>query len=215
MNNLKYLKLFVKAQADVTVLAILSFTFNIHFQKLQTHKQPFNIYFLSEEDPSPSNNAHCCHGFSSWLRKNRLLTILLFFQECIRALGRKAGAYLPFRASKLTQVLRDSFIGDNSRTCMISMVTPGMSSCEHTLNTLRYADRVKELGPGGRVEGKPAEIDMSENYNNLGAMSPQNSALALLRTTNVSTSWRKVCNKASRTHFKSMTSGTFLLIQYL
>lgn len=65
------------------------------------------------------------------------------------------------------------------------MVSPGMSSCEHTLNTLRYADRVKELGPGGPVEGKPAEIDLPENYNNLGAMSPQNSALALLRTTNV------------------------------
>ena len=42
-----------------------------------------------------------------------------FFQECIRALGRRAGAYLPFRASKLTQVLRDSFIGDKSRTCMV------------------------------------------------------------------------------------------------
>ncbi|XP_060608584.1 kinesin-like protein KIF2A isoform X4 [Ruditapes philippinarum] len=109
---------------------------------------------------------------------------LLALKECIRALGRKAGAYLPFRASKLTQVLRDSFIGDNSRTCMISMVSPGMGCCEHTLNTLRYADRVKELGPGGRVEGKPAEIELSDNYNNLGAMSPQNSALALLRTQN-------------------------------
>lgn len=47
----------------------------------------------------------------------------ILFQECIRALGRKTGAYLPFRASKLTQVLRDSFIGDNSRTCMVSRVT--------------------------------------------------------------------------------------------
>ncbi|XP_052253397.1 kinesin-like protein KIF2A isoform X3 [Dreissena polymorpha] len=109
---------------------------------------------------------------------------LLALKECIRALGRKAGAYLPFRASKLTQVLRDSFIGDNSRTCMISMISPGMGCCEHSLNTLRYADRVKELGPGGPVEGKPAEIDLSGHYNNLGAMSPQNSALALLRTTN-------------------------------
>ncbi|KIH45064.1 hypothetical protein ANCDUO_24901 [Ancylostoma duodenale] len=26
------------------------------------------------------------------------------------------------------------------------MISPGMSSCEHTINTLRYADRVKELG---------------------------------------------------------------------
>jgi len=42
-------------------------------------------------------------------------------QECIRALGRR-GAHLPFRASKLTQVLRDSFIGEKSRTCMVGVV---------------------------------------------------------------------------------------------
>ena len=61
---------------------------------------------------------------------------LLALKECIRALGRK-GAHLPFRASKLTQVLRDSFIGDKSKTCMIAMISPGMGCCEHTLNTLR------------------------------------------------------------------------------
>ncbi|CAL4074511.1 unnamed protein product, partial [Meganyctiphanes norvegica] len=70
---------------------------------------------------------------------------LLALKECIRALGRR-GAHLPFRASKLTQVLRDSFIGENSKTCMIAMISPCLTSCEHTLNTLRYADRVKELG---------------------------------------------------------------------
>merc|ERR1712098_448716 len=61
-------------------------------------------------------------------------------------MGGGKGAHLPFRASKLTQVLRDSFIGENARTCMIAMINPCLSSCEHTLNTLRYADRVKELG---------------------------------------------------------------------
>merc|ERR1712200_342464 len=71
--------------------------------------------------------------------------------ECIRALGRK-GAHLPFRASKLTQVLRDSFIGEKTRTCMIAMIGPSMASCEHTLNTLRYADRVKELCIGESEE---------------------------------------------------------------
>ena len=45
---------------------------------------------------------------------------LLALKECIRALGRNV-LHLPFRASKLTQVLRDSFTGDRSRTCMVSV----------------------------------------------------------------------------------------------
>ena len=41
------------------------------------------------------------------------------------------------------QVLRDSFVGRQARTVMIANVSPNSNSCEHTLNTLRYADRVK------------------------------------------------------------------------
>ncbi|XP_012275898.1 kinesin-like protein Klp10A isoform X2 [Orussus abietinus] len=83
---------------------------------------------------------------------------LLALKECIRALGRK-GTHLPFRASKLTQVLRDSFIGEKSKTCMIAMISPGMSSCEHSLNTLRYADRVKELAATDPTELKASPSD--------------------------------------------------------
>jgi len=111
---------------------------------------------------------------------------LLALKECIRALGRH-GAHLPFRVSKLTQVLRDSFIGENSRTCMIAMISPGLSSCEHTLNTLRYADRVKELGPGAPVEGKALELDdvLSDGGGDQLSLSQQNSDLAMLRSHNV------------------------------
>ncbi|RCH84469.1 Kinesin-like protein kif24, partial [Rhizopus stolonifer] len=69
---------------------------------------------------------------------------LLALKECIRALDQDK-KHTPFRQSKLTQVLKDSFVG-NSRTCMIATVSPNQSNSEHTLNTLRYADRVKELG---------------------------------------------------------------------
>ncbi|XP_015933563.1 kinesin-like protein KIN-13B [Arachis duranensis] len=71
---------------------------------------------------------------------------LLALKECIRALDNDQG-HIPFRGSKLTEVLRDSFVG-NSRTVMISCISPSSGSCEHTLNTLRYADRVKSLSKG-------------------------------------------------------------------
>ncbi|KAK7348249.1 hypothetical protein VNO80_22800 [Phaseolus coccineus] len=68
---------------------------------------------------------------------------LLALKECIRALDNDQ-IHIPFRGSKLTEVLRDSFVG-NSKTVMISCISPNAGSCEHTLNTLRYADRVKSL----------------------------------------------------------------------
>ncbi|CAF1072579.1 unnamed protein product [Rotaria sp. Silwood1] len=73
---------------------------------------------------------------------------LLALKECIRALGRGDGSHVPFRGSTLTKVLRDSFIGDKSKVCMIAMVSPTHSDVENTMNTLRYADRVKELRAG-------------------------------------------------------------------
>ncbi|XP_035391887.1 kinesin-like protein KIF2C isoform X2 [Electrophorus electricus] len=78
---------------------------------------------------------------------------LLALKECIRSLGQNS-EHIPFRMSKLTQVLRDSFIGENSRTCMIAMISPGMNSCDYTLNTLRYADRVKELNGVSKGAGQ-------------------------------------------------------------
>ena len=41
-------------------------------------------------------------------------------------------------------VLKDSFTG-YCRTVMIGNVSPNSSSSENTLNTLKYADRVKQL----------------------------------------------------------------------
>ncbi|KAK9539205.1 hypothetical protein VZT92_004325 [Zoarces viviparus] len=77
---------------------------------------------------------------------------LLALKECIRSLSMNSD-HIPFRACTLTKVLRDSFIGEKSRTCMIAMVSPCMASCEYTMNTLRYADRVKELKGNTKASG--------------------------------------------------------------
>ncbi|CAH8649315.1 unnamed protein product [Dicrocoelium dendriticum] len=76
---------------------------------------------------------------------------LLALKECIRAMGNRTSSYLPFRTSKLTQVLRESFVGKRSCTCMIATISPGLSCCENSMNTLRYAQRVKHLTPLARL----------------------------------------------------------------
>jgi kinesin family protein 2/24 len=75
---------------------------------------------------------------------------LLALKECIRALDNAKGnkeAHVPFRASKLTMVLRDSFMGTKKNICigMIACVSPGYSHADHSLNTIRYAERLKEF----------------------------------------------------------------------
>eukprot|EP01019_Chilodonella_uncinata_P003571 GABU01004448.1.p1 GENE.GABU01004448.1~~GABU01004448.1.p1 ORF type:complete len:226 (+),score=62.26 GABU01004448.1:70-678(+) len=84
---------------------------------------------------------------------------LLALKECIRALDRDQG-HTPFRQSKLTlQVLKDSFVG-NCKTLMIGCISPSFNSCENTLNTLRYSDRVKELKrPPGQRRGPETLAD--------------------------------------------------------
>lgn len=87
---------------------------------------------------------------------------LLALKECIRALDEKKNnpdQHVPFRASKLTHVLRDSFVSksDKSRIVMISCVNPSYNSANHSINTLRYSDRLKEK----------TKRHFGGNYNNL------------------------------------------------
>ncbi|VDK72294.1 unnamed protein product [Litomosoides sigmodontis] len=124
---------------------------------------------------------------------------LLALKECIRAMGRNS-AHVPFRASKLTLVLRDSFIGSNARTCMIAMISPGMSCCEHTLNTLRYADRVKELGAedGSNTPMEDEELMLNniEDYDLLQSREQSDEKYRLQRTLqNISLAEEKSCNE--------------------
>ena len=88
---------------------------------------------------------------------------LLALKECIRALEEKKNVnpetHVPFRTSNLTHVLRDSFVSksDKSRIIMISCINPSYCSANHSLNTLRYSDRLKEK----------TKHHFGGNYNNL------------------------------------------------
>ncbi|CAL9071109.1 unnamed protein product [Musa textilis] len=77
---------------------------------------------------------------------------LLALGNVISALGdekkRKEGAHVPYRDSKLTRLLQDS-LGGNSRTVMIACISPADINAEETLNTLKYANRARN------IENKP------------------------------------------------------------
>lgn len=52
--------------------------------------------------------------------------------------------HIPFRDSKLTRILKDSLVG-NSKTLMIANISPSGHNYEDTLNSLKYANRTKDL----------------------------------------------------------------------
>ncbi|RUS77150.1 hypothetical protein EGW08_015085, partial [Elysia chlorotica] len=71
---------------------------------------------------------------------------LLALGNVISALGDKAkrGSHVPYRDSKLTRLLQDS-LGGNSRTLMIACISPTDQDFMETLNTLKYANRARNI----------------------------------------------------------------------
>lgn len=101
---------------------------------------------------------------------------LLALKECIRGLATN-DTHVPFRASKLTMVLRDSFVRPHCRVAMIATVSPSVSATDHTINTLRYADRVKEK-PSNTVSTPSSRSGNNNNENNAPLSSNQGAAVS-------------------------------------
>lgn len=62
----------------------------------------------------------------------------------LRSKGTSKSNFIPFRDSKLTRLLKDS-LGGNCRTVMIANISPSHLSYEDTHNTLKYANRAKNI----------------------------------------------------------------------
>ncbi|XP_072969502.1 kinesin-like protein KIN-4A isoform X2 [Typha angustifolia] len=88
---------------------------------------------------------------------------LLALGNVISALGdekkRKEGAHVPYRDSKLTRLLQDS-LGGNSRTVMIACISPADINAEETLNTLKYANRARNIQNKPIVNRNPISDEM-------------------------------------------------------
>lgn len=71
---------------------------------------------------------------------------LLSLGNVISALGdqSKKVTHVPYRDSKLTRLLQDS-LGGNSQTLMIACISPSDRDFMETLNTLKYANRARNI----------------------------------------------------------------------
>uniref|UniRef100_A0A4W4E498 Kinesin motor domain-containing protein n=1 Tax=Electrophorus electricus TaxID=8005 RepID=A0A4W4E498_ELEEL len=71
---------------------------------------------------------------------------LLALGNVISALGDRAkrSTHVPYRDSKLTRLLQDS-LGGNSQTVMIACISPSDRDFMETLNTLKYANRARNI----------------------------------------------------------------------
>ena len=110
-----------------------------------------NVAKLSLIDLAGSERAAASHNRGIRLLEGANINrSLLALGNCINALCDQSAKnpnkqlHIPYRDSKLTRLLKDS-LGGNCRTVMIANVSPSYMCYEDTINTLKYANRAKEI----------------------------------------------------------------------
>ncbi|KAL4309482.1 hypothetical protein GQ457_01G006230 [Hibiscus cannabinus] len=95
---------------------------------------------------------------------NRSLSAL---GDVISALAQKS-AHIPYRNSKLTQVLQDS-LGGQAKTLMFVHISPEVNAIGETISTLKFAERVASIELGAaRSNKETGEIrELKEEISNL------------------------------------------------
>ncbi|XP_074668356.1 kinesin-like protein KIF27 isoform X2 [Strix aluco] len=71
---------------------------------------------------------------------------LLALGNVISALGdpKRKSVHIPYRDAKITRILKDS-LGGNAKTVMITCISPSSSDFDESLNSLKYANRAKNI----------------------------------------------------------------------
>ncbi|CED85249.1 Kinesin-like protein [Phaffia rhodozyma] len=110
---------------------------------------------------------------------------LLALGNCINALCQRGNRHIPYRDSKLTRLLEFS-LGGNCKTCMIVCVSPSSVHFDDTQNTLKYANRAKQI-----------KTDVSRNLYNVNTHVKQYVQRIAELSHTVSTLQKKLEDKAS------------------
>ena len=112
----------------------------VAFDKENLTKELFKINFVDLAGSERLRNNFNANQFNEGIRIN---SGLLSLSNVIMSLSRKV-RHVPYRESKLTMMLKDSFTGQ-SITTMICCVSPSETNTEETLSTLNYSSFAKKI----------------------------------------------------------------------
>ncbi|EHA99691.1 Kinesin-like protein KIF27 [Heterocephalus glaber] len=88
---------------------------------------------------------------------------LLALGNVISALGdpRKKSSHVPYRDAKITRLLKDS-LGGSAKTVMITCVSPSSSDFDESLNSLKYANRARNIRNKPTWNFSPESVHMDD-----------------------------------------------------
>ncbi|NXH42751.1 KIF27 protein, partial [Dicaeum eximium] len=88
---------------------------------------------------------------------------LLALGNVISALGdpKRKSVHIPYRDAKITRILKDS-LGGNAKTVMITCISPSSLDFDESLNSLKYANRAKNIRNKPVVNYNPEKDRMDE-----------------------------------------------------
>lgn len=118
------------------------------------------------------NSADSLHHDRARLAETREINkSLMTLKECIRnralaIVQQERYVHIPYRASKLTTVLKDAFELTAARQCctiVIAHISPNVLDSAHSTNTLRYAGPIKVAAPTGPRKVDPDDPVMWSN----------------------------------------------------
>lgn len=88
---------------------------------------------------------------------------LLALGNVISALGdpKRKSVHIPYRDAKITRILKDS-LGGNAKTVMITCISPSSLDFDESLNSLKYANRAKNIRNKPVVNYNPEKDRINE-----------------------------------------------------
>lgn len=126
--------------------AVLQVNVSLKDRDASVH-EPVTFATLSIIDLAGSERASATKNRGARLQEGANINkSLLALGSCINALCDQRGrtSHVPYRNSKLTRLLKFS-LGGNCRTVMIVCISPSSIHYDETQNTLRYANRAKNI----------------------------------------------------------------------